>query len=515
MAEARSSRSLRELTRALFSRLLGILLVLILVVAAALAATFLSRWEYRSRALLYVRPLAPAAGAEAAAPLRDRLSLFVGTQQELICSDAVVAAALMKMDGRAPDGEPAPQGKERWYKPETLERYAAENARRIAACLRRVRAETPGRPDATFTQTLSVSVDWPEQSRPRAPWGRRRHESRRAAAQAAQRFARYLIGAYLARRAELEKTHADSSRAHLEDEADALARGQLDAAERELTEILDEIRKLNADPVLVEDMLRGTGEARRQGLSTRLQADIDLRKARLRKLEALEKALGEQFAKGDTVRIVVHPELLAADASLRRLLDGVAALRMELHGLRQRFTDEYPTVKQTRAELAANVADLKQQLKLLLAGMQAAAKAELAHFETEMSKQQDILAAVAARIPEYRRRKALLDSARKAYGRWKADAVAAERAARLATRQVEVWLAGGPSRPDPDAPHRPILWLNLLVGSAAAVILSLIYAFLCEHYDHSVKGMDDVERHVGLDVLASVPKFRRRMIRPR
>ena len=69
--------------------------------------------------------------------------------------------------------------------------------------------------------------------------------------------------------------------------------------------------------------------------------------------------------------------------------------------------------------------------------------------------------------------------------------------------------------PAASSPHRPIIWLNVVIGLLAGIVLALTYAFLADHFDHSVKGIGDVETHVGVPVLASIPRIRRRIIRAR
>jgi len=47
----------------------------------------------------------------------------------------------------------------------------------------------------------------------------------------------------------------------------------------------------------------------------------------------------------------------------------------------------------------------------------------------------------------------------------------------------------------------------MLVAVVAAVVMALVYAFLADHFDHSLKSIDNAERYLGVPVLASVPKI--------
>ncbi|MFH1857510.1 MAG: GumC family protein [Candidatus Omnitrophota bacterium] len=47
---------------------------------------------------------------------------------------------------------------------------------------------------------------------------------------------------------------------------------------------------------------------------------------------------------------------------------------------------------------------------------------------------------------------------------------------------------------------------NLLLGCAVGLITGIGTASLVEYFDHSLKGVDDVERHLGLSVLGTIPR---------
>ena len=104
MAPADSTRTRRELARVIFSRLVGMIVIMGVVLASALATSYFAPWRYRSRVMMLARAGAGQATVEGRATLRERLSLFVVTQRELVRSDPVLAAALMKFHGVRPRG---------------------------------------------------------------------------------------------------------------------------------------------------------------------------------------------------------------------------------------------------------------------------------------------------------------------------------------------------------------------------------------------------------------------------
>ncbi|MCK4602177.1 MAG: hypothetical protein KAU28_06905, partial [Phycisphaerae bacterium] len=104
-------------------------------------------------------------------------------------------------------------------------------------------------------------------------------------------------------------------------------------------------------------------------------------------------------------------------------------------------------------------------------------------------------------------------SAQDDYDKVKTDAARARTAGQLAAKPPLVSVISRPSRPAPSDPHRPILWLNVLIAVAGGLIVALIYAFTADHFDHTIKSIDDAERYLGMPVLASIPKLGRRIIR--
>jgi len=91
--------------------------------------------------------------------------------------------------------------------------------------------------------------------------------------------------------------------------------------------------------------------------------------------------------------------------------------------------------------------------------------------------------------------------------------IEAETRSRQAQAPILAIDMGPPSRPDHARPRRPILWLNLVIAVIAGLILAVIYAFMADHFDHTIKGIDDAERYLGAPVLVSIPKLGGRIVR--
>jgi len=509
MATSYPTRTLRELARVIFARLVGIVVILVVVVAGVLAATAMSRWRYRSRALLLAHPAPPLGPLESAASLRDRLSLFVVTQRELIQSDYVLGSALMRLDG-VPFGPGAivAHDKKRWYGVDAVRQFIAGNTERMARARRAVSVETPGGPDVTFTQAFSIVVDWDEDRSCITPPG---DESRAQAAERAQAFAECVLEGYLIRRASLEIERAKQSAEFAVSQATAAAKDSLDAAAKDLEVFI--AKELKGDMLLVQNMLGGIGEMGFQSLRTEFQGEINKVDARLAELAALRAQIPKVTAAAKTPNVVVPQSLLEANPYLGKSLESIANLRLQINNLAQKYQSDFKMLKESRAELEANIAGLLDELGLMITQEAAALTARKAKLTAIVEGEKTQIAALAAKAAQYKRKKDDLDAAQAIYSKRREEALAAQSAQALASTPVDIIVVDSPTRPDAGSPHRPVFWLNMLISVLAGVVLALMYAFLADHFDHSVKSIDDVEDHVGVDVLASIPRLGRRILR--
>ncbi len=511
------TRTLRELSRVIFSRLLGILLILVIVVAGVLTATFLGPWQYRSKAMLMANPKGiTISSLETPTTMRDRLSLFILKQRELITTEYVQASALMKLDGVAPaSDEPTDLSGEHWYTDAQIAAFTAENFNRLAEVRKRVKVTTPGGVGAAFTQIFNVIVDWPEEKdRP----GDGKTDSRTLATQRAQQFTKHLIDAYQFRRSSLEVRQAKESSIALMKETTADARKNMDDAQEELVKYITE--EIGAD--LTEAKIISSSSVGETGIQTQRtenQKKISTIDTRLAELKTLNEQIDIELKKGPDKQVVIPKVLLTVDnLGISKIIEAIADLRIKLNTLTPQFEDSYKEIKETRAELVANLTDLRNELtrqRIMLNQEIAALKAQ----RTVLAKKVDDDKKRMIELGPKAMMLGLLDKnandAQKGYSKQMEgyrEAKSAEMAAKIPNR---VSVISGPSLPDVSKPHRPILWANVLISIFAGLVLALVYAFMADHFDHTVKGIEDVERHIETNVLASVPKFTHKIIRTR
>ncbi len=504
------TRTLRELSRVIFSRLVGIILILLVVVAGALAVTHFGLWQYRSKAMLLAEPTdITISPLESPTGIRDRLSLFILKQRELIASDYVLASALMKLDEMATESDgPIGLDEKKWYKDSQIAQFAADNNDRLDDVRKRVKVTTPGGVDVT--QTFTVTVDWPEERG--LPLGGE-PDRRTLATKRAQQFAGHLLAAYQFRRTSLEVKQAKESSIALMEQATAAARANLDKAQQRLEEFTN--TEVKGDLQTVQNMLKGIGEMGVESLRTKFQGEINTLNARLSELTALNGQIDKELAKGTGEQVVIPQVLLIDNLAIAKIVGSIADLRIRLNNLTPRFQDSYKEIGAVRAELVANLGDLKAELareKTKINQEVAAIQGRRDALEKTVKKDRDDIARLALIATKYDRLSTDATDAQKILSKRLEGSLNAESAEASAMIPVRVLVADGPSLPNVHNPYRPILWANVIISIFAGVILALVYAFLSDHFDHTVKGIDDIERHIETGVLASVPRFGHKII---
>jgi len=504
MALANSKRTLREVMRVLFSHCIGILLILVVVLAGVITATYVGPWRYRSKIMLLAKPVSVRISSlESPSTLRDRLSLFITTQRELITSQYVLASALMKMNGVKP-----PEG-EQWYTDEQISEFIASNVKRLSEISKHVRVRTPGGVGAAFTKTFKVYVDWPEERSLAAKLG---VNSRELAAKRAQKFAKCLLEAYQYRRREVQTTETKGRDLYILDRKSAIAKANLEAAEKELEKYVAE--HIGSDIVLIQNILNGIGETGFQSIRTALQSEITKNKARCAELSSLIAEIDKQLSKPPTEQVVIPEQLLKANPALDKIVSAIVKLRLKLNTLQAKYTANYKEVTETTKELNANLKNLHDELhrqRAMLAQALAALQSKRKVLEEALNSGQKKLEELAAKVVRYNQMSKAVDNAQKILDQCRRDYINAQ-SAEVAASTIQVLVLDPPSRPDVNRPYRPIVWLNILLGIIAGIILAFVYAFLSDYFDHTLKGADDVDKYVEIPVMMSVPRFGRGII---
>ncbi|MEI6070781.1 MAG: polysaccharide biosynthesis tyrosine autokinase [Verrucomicrobiae bacterium] len=167
----------------------------------------------------------------------------------------------------------------------------------------------------------------------------------------------------------------------------------------------------------------------------------------------------------------------------------------------------HPQVKSLRAKMAVMDKQLGEQIKSLRTSLGAniqIAENSLRQLETRLTESQ-------ASQQTSKSRSAGYFQAKNAYIQAKNVLEAAEM--RLTTETMERTMPQNPATiweraeaSPANAPARPRVVLNLLLGVVVGIVFGLGLAFFIEYLDTSVKTMEDVESYLQVPVLAVIPK---------
>jgi uncharacterized protein involved in exopolysaccharide biosynthesis len=520
MAETYTSRTLREILRIIASRFLGIVIIIAVVVGGvAVASIYAPRW-YRSEVQLMATPSRMAGPLETTVTsMREQVSLFVATQREIVKSDYVLATALYLLDH--PEIAPKESVKKDNgdahkldIKPEVIENYITEHSERLMQFEKRVSIVTPGGPDATFTQVFKIRVDWPEIRGPQGGIGS--ETTRREAADDCYKLANYLVRAYKSRYQELEEQRAQAATSFIKKTALVEARKMRDKAGEELSKYSER---------LGPNLMTVTGIIGLQGVDsgsssqvTGLETDISDIDSKLAKFQAMKTAMEIELVKKDYSKIAVPDEIISANIAISALQQKITALKLSLNYLRPQYTEEYRPVVNTRQELAEAYVDMRNELVkqkertdssiAILDSMKKELESRLKYF-------QDRMTLLGSESIKYEQLQKEFYSAMRNYDVEQKQLFDAIRVEGLARNPILLSILDDPSRPNAEDPRRPVMWLNILIACAAGIVLALAYAFLADHFDHTLKSIDDAERYLGTPVVSSVPRLGRRIIRTR
>jgi uncharacterized protein involved in exopolysaccharide biosynthesis len=515
MAEAYTSRTLREIVRIVASRFIGMTIILVIVIGGVtLASLYAPKW-YRSEVQLLATP-ARNSGPLEASPVstKEQVQLFVSTQRDILMSDYVLASALMKLDPEFESRNGSrwnEAGKKPWFTQEEVDRFISENGDLLRRFKSRVTVVTPGGPDATFTQTFKIRVDWPEIRQGEMADV---SDTRAQAAENVYKLTKYIVKAYLTRFSILEQERAMRANEFIKNKALKTAQERLDKATKELAAYSE---KLGSDLMTVSSILGLQGvDSGPSAQVTRLETQVDTNETRLIGLTQLKASIETELAKLDPTTIAVPDEVIAANLAIGEIQSRLITLQLQLNNLEPQYTGEYRKIANARDELTAGYATLQAELQKqlerteatinILQAEQKKLKSSLQEFKSQMNR-------LGGEATHYQRLKQAFDTAMTLYegeeGKW----LESVRRESLAENPILVSVLDDPTWPDPADPRRPLIWLNVLVSIAGGLVLALAYAFMADHFDHTIKSVDDAERYVGTPVLASMPKLGRRIIR--
>lgn len=527
MAETYTGRTLREIVRIIASRFIGIVVIMVIVVGGVfVASNYAPKW-YRSQVRMLAQPSWDPIEVGSAS-VREQVSLFISAQREIVLSDYVLAASLMMLEKPAQYGPQGPASAASEMQDPKLAFGEAEveawmktssNLDKVQQMRERVNFETPGGPDATFTQTFNIRVDWPETfGEETAGWGKSTEETRARAAEQCFQLANYLVYAYRARYSQIYSARAGRVREFVESKSLKIAKDNYDTAVQDM-KAFTERPDVSDDLLYLTNLVHGRGtETGPAVTATVLEQRIDRWESDLAEQVAIKESLDVELAKNDYSTIVVPDVVISANPSVNLIQQKMTDLKLQLNALTPKYTDDYQEVATLKKQLELGYINLhdelaKQRTRIMqqIARIQAGRNDAQQRLDTYKARMKE-LAPLAA---EYKQLEDQVTATEEDFQREQTRALQTLQAQNIAEDPVLVSVIDDPTRPNPSDWRRPLIWMNVLVACAGGLVLALVYAFLADHFDHTIKGVDDAERYLGTPVVASVPKLGRGIIKAR
>ena len=166
--------------------------------------------------------------------------------------------------------------------------------------------------------------------------------------------------------------------------------------------------------------------------------------------------------------------------------------------------ENHPRVKSLRAQrevyqriLTDQLESIKRSLKTRLGIEETTLKTYEANMDSTRKTQigeKTLMARYVAKKSSYLMTKQLLLSIRQRYDQARFDQM-------ISQIPVKIWQRANPGL----YPEKPSVLLYMIIASMLGIAAGVALAFFIEYLDTSVKTVDDIERHLGLPVLAVIP----------
>ncbi|RIK62852.1 MAG: hypothetical protein DCC65_16755 [Planctomycetota bacterium] len=534
MNESYGTRSLREIVRILFRHwVLLVLIVLIGGLGTYLVCEYVVQKQYRSDiSLIFKRPVNRSPVSTDAAGERT-LEVFVKAQQQIVMSDHVLARTFVLVEDGAL--------RDRWYKlqkqwyaakdkgeTETSDAYQKirefvdEKAFRAAVnnvltnrqkdflrFRKAVKLETPGGEQVGMTETFKLSVD-------QAGDPMKAHYA-----------ADILADMYMVRYQEIQQELSDPAVRVINDVI-------RDFRDTEFAQAIDDYQnfvKTNSDMIgVLEQLLKSGTEHGTQIILTKVRENdaslfMDLTRDKA-VYDVLRKTLPEKvFESGGLDRLsepeihsalsIIPTEFFRENLLFLELSKNMARLEEKKSELEAQYTDGNMDVRYIREEVARNKRRLLDAVVSYARGLEASIEArdqQKRMYEELVTKTREEQNEIHAKLADYARLKNEFEVAQKQLETLQVDRMNAMSNKLYARETVTINKLDPASIPAADKPVVPLTGIYTIVAVAVSMLLGIAFAFLADHFDHTLRSSIEAERYLGVPVLGSIKRRGRRLI---
>jgi len=186
----------------------------------------------------------------------------------------------------------------------------------------------------------------------------------------------------------------------------------------------------------------------------------------------------------------------------------VAQLQIQLNEMKPQFKENFEPMKQVEQELKLSVDALKSELKRSVSAQKITAnsiRARIGQLEKTIQSLRDRIQTIAQEKVTYQALLQEFNIAKEAYTRTQAQMEQARMAQSLVQDKQFLTLIDKPAIPiRPFKPNRGLLAFG---GLLSGIFLGIAAALTVDHFDHRMKTIYEIERHLNVPVLGSIPSL--------
>ena len=554
MAEAIGTRTLRELSRAIFTRLGVVIAIVALITGGTLVACLTAQKHYLSSVTFLVKEPRPRNPAAQSVAVDRSLEVFIKTQNELITSQTVLARTLGLSQAQKAGLAVAEQwsrAREAWATQSSPANWAAfqealkalddyveqilndpvcgvDFRRQMRQFTKRVTVETPGGEAVAMSEIFTVSVIQPGE--PRDAW----------------RAADLLAKNYIDRYREVQSSSGSRSADVIRQRQELVRREKLGPAEKALADFIHHELESPSDLVVLEQLNKAGGEVSKQVLLSKLQEQLVEVEARVAedirlKQQLLEQLPADLWEGGKQVRdqngqltvpdvarlkedvlkdddpilrdiVTIIPEdTLKTNVMVAQLKTKEVDLIINLNRMKVEYRDDYRGVRDRIAEIASTRRQILRELigeaKSLDIKL-AVRRARHAELTRRLADETGEVSRITALLTRYQDLQQQMQLGRDEYRQLASDLASASQFQEQEADAITINIVDPARVPDVHRPARPQTELFTVIAASVGLLLAGAYAFLADHFDHTLRTIEETERYLGVPVAGSIAKCR-------
>ena len=320
----------------------------------------------------------------------------------------------------------------------------------------------------------------------------------------AARIATTITESYLAASREISQSKTDFSHSFFKEQTEKLQKDMLDKENRvrefETKEALALLEILNLGST------SSNAEVGPNALLTQFMRNYHELQTELAGLQTSIGSLEWESNQGGIPAVL--PEMEVSGRSITIFKNKVSQLQLQLNEMKPQFKENFEPMRQVEQELKLSVDSLKKELKRTVNAQKinaASIKARIGQLEKTIQSLQERIQTIAREKATYESLKQEYNLAKEAYTRTAAQMEQARMAQSLNQDKQFLTLIDKPAVPV--NPYKPNRFLLAFGGLLSGIFLGIAVAITVDHFDHRIKTIYEIEKHLSVPVLGSIPSL--------